>query len=98
MSETTEPIRRFLPPSGGDITLRSFGDVSFQVHSVLLSLVSPVFNEILDLESDEVDMYEDADTLSHFLQSLHPMQEPRPLRSSVEFDRCLQFARKYEIE
>ncbi|CAE6424613.1 unnamed protein product [Rhizoctonia solani] len=84
---------------GGDLTLRSTDNVDFSVHSLFLSVASPVFAELLGTENrDEVIRFsEKAKVLALMLGFIYP--RPTPTISSMELlNDALRVAEKYKID
>ncbi|KAL5634367.1 hypothetical protein ACGC1H_002433 [Rhizoctonia solani] len=84
---------------GGDITLRSTDGVDFSVHSVLLSLASPVFSDLLQTGNNReaIRFSEQAKVLALMLKFIYP--RPAPIISSLDlFDNALRVANKYQLE
>ncbi|KAG8690060.1 hypothetical protein FRC11_014082 [Ceratobasidium sp. 423] len=84
---------------GGDLTLRSTDSVDFSVHSVLLSLASPVFSELLGAENREevIRFSENAEILALMLKFIYP--RPTPVVSSMGLlNDALRVANKYQLD
>ncbi|EUC62791.1 BTB/POZ domain protein [Rhizoctonia solani AG-3 Rhs1AP] len=84
---------------GGDMTLRSTDGFDFSVHSVLLSLASPVFSDLLltGNKREAICFSEKAKVLALMLKFIYP--RPAPIISSVDlFDNALRVANKYQLE
>ncbi|KAH7325324.1 hypothetical protein B0J17DRAFT_633043 [Rhizoctonia solani] len=83
---------------GGDITLRSTDGIDFSVHSLLLSLASPVFSELLRTDRDEViEFSEDVEILALVLNFIYP--KPTPTITSISLlNDAFRAANKYRLD
>ncbi|CAE7229446.1 unnamed protein product [Rhizoctonia solani] len=63
---------------GGDLTLRSTDGIEFNVHSILLSLASPVFSELLQMggKNQVIQFSENAEALALMLKFVYPTSTP----------------------
>ncbi|KAH7325323.1 hypothetical protein B0J17DRAFT_723092 [Rhizoctonia solani] len=83
---------------GGDLTLRSTDGIDFSVHSIILSLASPVFSDLLATEnrSEIVQFSEEAEVLALVLKFIYP--KPTPMISSMDlFNDAMRVANKYQL-
>ncbi|CEL56008.1 hypothetical protein RSOLAG1IB_02022 [Rhizoctonia solani AG-1 IB] len=84
--------------SGGDLTIRSSDGVEFNVHSLMLSLASPIFSDQLSRSNraEAIQIPETAEILSLVLKFIYPL--PTPVIPSLEllFD-AMRVADKYEL-
>ncbi|KAG9084466.1 hypothetical protein FRC06_004074 [Ceratobasidium sp. 370] len=85
--------------SGGDITLRSLDGVDFRVHSVVLSLASPVIADMFHLGAQQavVNIGETSEMLSFLLNFIYPRLPP-PVPSFEVLEKGLHLADKYHLE
>ncbi|KDN40281.1 hypothetical protein RSAG8_08191, partial [Rhizoctonia solani AG-8 WAC10335] len=84
---------------GGDLTLRSTDGVEFSVHSILLSLASPVFSQLIRAwdKQEVIQSPERSEILALILKSIYPT--PTPIISSVGLlSDVLWVANKYQLE
>lgn len=84
---------------GGDFTLRSQDSVDFIVHSIILSLASPVFKDLMSMGTGErlVSLSEDARTIRLMLDCLYS-QKVSPINNYDRLVQALEVARKYELD
>ncbi|CAE6465421.1 unnamed protein product [Rhizoctonia solani] len=84
---------------GGDLTLRSTDGIEFNVHSVLLSLASPVFSEILQIgnQNQVIQFSENAQVLALMLKFVYPTSTP-PVSTIDLLNDGIRVANKYQIE
>ncbi|KAG8720315.1 hypothetical protein FRC08_000611 [Ceratobasidium sp. 394] len=91
----------FQTPPGGDFTLRSSDGVEFRVHSMILSMVSSVFQDMLVVGSagtdNVIDLTEDAQTISFVLCFVHPTRNAPDIPNVAVLHACLEVARKYDL-
>ncbi|CAE6414186.1 unnamed protein product [Rhizoctonia solani] len=83
---------------GGDLTISSSDRVDFNVHSVLLSLASPTFADLLKSTNlnETVRFSERAELLALVLQFIYPL--PSPVISSHQLlNDALRVADKYQL-
>jgi hypothetical protein len=87
--------------SGGDLTLRSSDSVDFSVHSVILSLVSPVFSDMFTVgtrtEPDVVTVGETSEVLSLMLNFIYH-RGPLSVTTFPLLNLALCVAEKYQLE
>ncbi|CAE6472109.1 unnamed protein product [Rhizoctonia solani] len=83
---------------GGDLTLRSTDGVDFNVHSILLSLASPVFSEILQIGNNNqvIQFGENAEVLALMLKFVYPTSTPTVSTMNLLNDG-MRVAGKYQI-
>ncbi|KAG8710265.1 hypothetical protein FRC11_004695 [Ceratobasidium sp. 423] len=84
---------------GGDLILRSTDGLDFNVHSVLLSLASPVFSELLQIENrnEVIRFSENAEVLSLTLRFIYP--RPTPIILSTDLlNHAMRVADKYQLD
>ncbi|QRV78185.1 The BTB (BR-C, ttk and bab)/POZ (Pox virus and Zinc finger) domain [Ceratobasidium sp. AG-Ba] len=81
------------------MTLRSLDGVHFQVHSVVLSIASPILADMFKLSSGKsvVDFAESSDALNFLLNFIYP-RVPPPIPSFEVLEKGLHLASKYELE
>lgn len=98
-SDTQRPLNEGFT-EGGDITLRSSGNVDFSVHSILLSLASPVFSSMITVNGTRqnlVTVPETPEMVALILKFIYP--QPPPVISSFEqLENALGVAEKYRLE
>ncbi|KAF8596542.1 hypothetical protein BDV93DRAFT_480150 [Ceratobasidium sp. AG-I] len=84
---------------GGDTILRSLDGVDFHVHSVILSLASPVLADMFNLTTrrDIVTVGETAEVLALMLSFIYP-GSPRPVSSFETLRVGIHAADKYQLE
>ncbi|KAL5634368.1 hypothetical protein ACGC1H_002434 [Rhizoctonia solani] len=83
---------------GGDLTIRSSDGIDFNVHSVLLSLASPTFTDLLKSTNldETVRFSERAELLALVLKFIYPV--PSPVISSHKLlSDALRVADKYQL-
>ncbi|KAG9084465.1 hypothetical protein FRC06_004073 [Ceratobasidium sp. 370] len=85
--------------SGGDVVLRSLDDVEFSVHSVVLSLASPVLEHMFSSATKQavINFAESSEMLSFMLKSIYP-RSPPPIPSFEILEQGLHLADKYQLE
>ncbi|KDN40284.1 hypothetical protein RSAG8_08194, partial [Rhizoctonia solani AG-8 WAC10335] len=84
---------------GGDLTLRSTDGIEFSVHSLFLSVASPVFSNLLrtDSKSEVIQFTEKAEVLALMLKFIYP--KPTPIVPSVDLlNNGMRVANKYQLE
>ncbi|KAG9124977.1 hypothetical protein FRC07_009499 [Ceratobasidium sp. 392] len=93
-SSTNEGFR-----TGGDVTLRSLDGVEFSVHSLFLSVASPVLAHMFCAGKKEavVDVAETSEMLSFMLKFIYPFPPP-PIASLELLGKGLHVADKYGLE
>lgn len=84
---------------GGDLILRSLDGVEFHVHSVILSLASPVLADMFRIgtQNDTVSVAETAEVLALMLSFIYP-RSPRPVSSFEMLRLGMHVADKYQLE
>ncbi|KAG9119384.1 hypothetical protein FRC07_005606 [Ceratobasidium sp. 392] len=89
----------FLPPAGGDVSLKSCDGTIFIVHSLLLRLASQVFSDMFAsaTSADVVELAEDAETISLMLAFIYPVMQPS-LNTVAILEKAMLVAHKYEID
>lgn len=98
---------RFSRPDG-DVILRTCDMVDFQVHKVILSEASPIFQTLFSLPQPqhaqnndgrlpEVPVQEDSQTFDYLLRLCYPIKDP-VITSIDEIEKVLAAAQKYEVE
>ncbi|KAG8695149.1 hypothetical protein FRC09_009363 [Ceratobasidium sp. 395] len=89
----------FQPPPGGNVTLKSSDGATFVAHSLLLSLASNVFSDMLtsNTTADVVELAEDAETVSFMLACIYPATQP-PLDTVPFLEKAMLLSHKYDIE
>ncbi|KAG9122224.1 hypothetical protein FRC07_001493 [Ceratobasidium sp. 392] len=89
----------FLPPAGGDVSLKSCDGTVFIVHSLLPRLASKVFSDMFAsaTSADVVELAEDAETISLMLAFIYPVMQP-PLDTVAILEKAMLVAHKYEID
>ncbi|KAG8687668.1 hypothetical protein FRC09_013356 [Ceratobasidium sp. 395] len=85
--------------SGGDLTLRSVDGIDFSVHSVVLSLASPVLADMFHIGTGQttVDVAENSEMLGLMLSFIYP----RPAPEITSFDvlgQAMHIADKYQLD
>ncbi|KAG8690061.1 hypothetical protein FRC11_014083 [Ceratobasidium sp. 423] len=83
---------------GGDLTIRSADDVNFSVHSLFLSVASPVFSDLLKTknQNESIRFSEKSEVLALILQFIYPL--PSPIIPSLElFNATMRVADKYQL-
>ncbi|KAG9110204.1 hypothetical protein FRC07_008221, partial [Ceratobasidium sp. 392] len=91
----------FDPPSGGDISLRSKDGSVFCVHSVILGLVSSVFSDMFSIgksSGEVIELDDDSESISLMLAFIYPSGIWPTIKSIDILEKCLEIARKYNIE
>jgi hypothetical protein len=87
--------------TGGDLILRSSDDVDFSVHSSILSIVSPVFSDMLTVgtgtSSDVVTVGDSAEALSLMLNFIYH-RGPLSITTFKLLDIAFHIADKYELK
>ncbi|KAG9088153.1 hypothetical protein FRC07_012649, partial [Ceratobasidium sp. 392] len=85
--------------TGGDVTLRSLDGVEFNVHSVILSLASPVLSHMFYSAKKEatIDVAETSEMLAFMLRFIYPCLAP-PVSSFEMLGQGLHLADKYQLE
>lgn len=84
---------------GGDLILQSTDGIDFSVHSILLSLASPVFSELLKSgnQTETIKFSENAEELALMLGFVYP--KPTPIVSSMDsLNDAMRVANKYQLE
>ncbi|KEP48236.1 BTB/POZ domain protein [Rhizoctonia solani 123E] len=84
---------------GGDLTLRSTDGIQFSVHSILLSLASPVLSELFQNgnKNQVIQFSENAEVLALMLKFVYPTSTPAVSTMSLLNDG-IRVANKYQIE
>ncbi|KAG9084467.1 hypothetical protein FRC06_004075, partial [Ceratobasidium sp. 370] len=84
---------------GGDLTLRSLDGVDFSVHSIVLSIASPVLADMLCIGTQEttVDVAESSEMLSLMLNFIYPRPPPQILSFDI-LGKAFHVADKYQLE
>lgn len=91
---------------GGDLIIRSCDNVDFSVHSVLLSLASPVFSDMLKVGStgstnpsrqDPVPLGETAEMVALMLNFIYPLPPP-PISSFDQLNQAFDIVDKYQLK
>ncbi|KAG8791989.1 hypothetical protein FRC17_008665, partial [Serendipita sp. 399] len=91
------------PQGNGDFSLISSDGVVFTISRFLLSHVSPVFEDMLDLgtasssQAAELQVTEDSETLDQLLRFFDPLKDPAPITLDT-IEKFLEAARKYQVE
>ncbi|CCO31662.1 hypothetical protein RSOLAG1IB_03253 [Rhizoctonia solani AG-1 IB] len=88
----------FVPPSGGDLILRSRDDTDFLVHSTTLEFTSPVFGDMIaswDTETT-IALPETASEVSCLLRFIYPNRLPLTTGSDA-IPGCLEIVQKYKV-
>ncbi|KAF8596543.1 hypothetical protein BDV93DRAFT_413564, partial [Ceratobasidium sp. AG-I] len=82
-----------------DIVLRSLDEVEFHVHSVILSLASPVLADMFNLSTrrDVVTVGETAEVLALMLSFIYP-RSPPPVSSFEVLQAGMHVADKYQLD
>ncbi|KAG9124978.1 hypothetical protein FRC07_009500 [Ceratobasidium sp. 392] len=85
--------------SGGDLTLRSLDGVEFSIHSVILSLASPVLAHMFNtgIHQKIIDVAETSEMLAFMLHSIYP-RSPPPVLSLEILGKGLHLANKYQLK
>ncbi|KAG8690062.1 hypothetical protein FRC11_014084 [Ceratobasidium sp. 423] len=84
---------------GGDLAIQSTDGVNFSVHSILLSLASPVFSELLKTGNrDEIIRFsENSEVLALMLNFIYP--RPTPTIPTMDLlNHAMRVANKYQLE
>lgn len=82
------------------MTLRSSNGVTFCVHSILMSLASSVFKDMLSVgaKSDEIiELADEAKHISLMLEYIYPTKTPT-ITSLAIFEQALRIAQKYDVK
>ncbi|KAG8908619.1 hypothetical protein FRB99_004907 [Tulasnella sp. 403] len=95
----------FSNDSTGDCILRSSDGVHFKTHRLILSLASPVFNDMfgipqgdrVECEIPVIDLTESSDTVLAMLQLFYPSTSPQIKSCKLAFD-LINAADKYMLE
>jgi hypothetical protein len=88
----------FVPPSGGDLILRSRDDTDFLVHSTILEFTSPVFGDMIaswDTETT-IALPETASEVSCLLRFIYPNRLPLTTGSDA-IPGSLEIVQKYKV-
>ncbi|KAG9094245.1 hypothetical protein FS749_012831 [Ceratobasidium sp. UAMH 11750] len=85
--------------SGGDLTLRSLDGVDFSVHSIVLSIASPVLADMfcIGTQKTTVDVAESSEMLSLMLNFIYPRPPPQ-ISSFDTLETAIHIADKYQLE
>ncbi|KAG8683663.1 hypothetical protein FRC08_014152, partial [Ceratobasidium sp. 394] len=85
--------------TGGDLILRSLDGLEFSVHTMVLSLASPVLAHMFcsSAREDVVNVAETSDMLSLMLRSIYP-RTPPPIPSFEVLEQGLHLADKYQLD
>lgn len=101
VSDTKEPENKFNEgfTEGGDLILRSIDSVDFHVHSVVLSLASPVLANMFGIgtQRDVVTVGETAEVLALMLSFIYP-RASRPVSSFAVLEKGMHVADKYQLD
>ncbi|KAF9003676.1 hypothetical protein BDQ17DRAFT_1326051 [Cyathus striatus] len=96
----------FKDNSTSDITLVSSDKIHFHVHKIILSLASPLFNDMFTLpqpspsspsSSPTIQLTETSSTITSFLRLVYPIPDPE-LVDLVDIIPILEAATKYQLE
>ncbi|KAL5634372.1 hypothetical protein ACGC1H_002438 [Rhizoctonia solani] len=86
---------------GGDLVLKSIDGSSFSVHSVILSVASPVFADMFEIGTrgpgEVVELAETSEMLDLMLRFIYPKESPS-ISSFDMLERAMHIAEKYELE
>lgn len=84
---------------GGDLVLRTLDKIDFHVHSVILSLASPVLANMIDVgtKRDVVTVGETAEVLALMLSFIYP-RTSRPVPSFQVLQSGMHVADKYQLD
>ncbi|KAG8690461.1 hypothetical protein FRC11_011448 [Ceratobasidium sp. 423] len=86
---------------GGDLILKSIDGQTFNVHSVILSVASPVFADMFEIGSrnpgETVELAETGEMLDLMLRFIYPKESPT-ISSFEMLNKAMHVARKYELE
>ncbi|KAG8690460.1 hypothetical protein FRC11_011447 [Ceratobasidium sp. 423] len=86
---------------GGDLILKCIDGKAFEVHSVILSIASPVFADMLEVGSlsagATVELAESSEMVDLMLKFIYPRQSPT-ITSFDTLHKALHIAEKYELE
>ncbi|KAF8596540.1 hypothetical protein BDV93DRAFT_563169 [Ceratobasidium sp. AG-I] len=104
-SESTSSLRKMSPAfnegfvAGGDLILRSLDEIDFHVHSIVLSLASPVFSNMFAIgtQRDVVAVGESAEVLALMLSFVYP-RPPRAVTSFKLLKEGIHVADKYQLD
>ncbi|KAG8749287.1 hypothetical protein FRC11_011467 [Ceratobasidium sp. 423] len=86
---------------GGDLTLQSADGIKFHVHSAVLSVASPVFEDMFLVGRDQpgqiITMGETSDMLGLMLRFIYPKRSP-VISSFETLEKAFHLADKYQLE
>ncbi|KAF8681127.1 BTB/POZ domain [Rhizoctonia solani] len=88
----------FVPPSGGDIILRSRDGTNFLVHSTILKFTSPVFEDMISSRTttNTIELPETANEISYLLRFIYPNKLPLTIGPGM-IPSCLAAVQKYRV-
>ncbi|QRW00828.1 The BTB (BR-C, ttk and bab)/POZ (Pox virus and Zinc finger) domain [Ceratobasidium sp. AG-Ba] len=98
-TETPQAITfSYQPPPGGDITLKSADGIVFIAHSLLLTMASSVFANMISTANlgDTVELSDDAVSISLMLRFIYPPTFMDDLHRDL-LEKSLAIAQKYDI-
>ncbi|KAG8690063.1 hypothetical protein FRC11_014085 [Ceratobasidium sp. 423] len=84
---------------GGDLTIQSTDGINFSVHSLFLSVASPVFSGLLKAthQNEIVRFSERAELLALVLKFIYPL--PSPIIPSIDLlNEAMRVANKYQLD
>ncbi|KAG8690459.1 hypothetical protein FRC11_011446 [Ceratobasidium sp. 423] len=86
---------------GGDLILQSIDGSRFSVHSIILSVASPVFANMFEVASrgsgEVVELAETGEMIDLMLRFIYPKESPT-ISSFDMLDKAMHVANKYELE
>ncbi|KAF8708991.1 Broad-Complex, Tramtrack and Bric a brac, partial [Rhizoctonia solani] len=88
----------FVPPSGGDLILRSRDGTNFLVHSTILKFTSPVFEDMIVSRTtmNTIELPETANEISYLLRFIYPNKLPLMIGPDM-IASCLAVVQKYSV-
>ncbi|KAF8708989.1 Broad-Complex, Tramtrack and Bric a brac, partial [Rhizoctonia solani] len=88
----------FVPPSGGDLILRSRDGTNFLVHSTILKFTSPVFEDMIVSRTtmNTIELPETANEISYLLRFIYPNKLPLTIGPGM-IPSCLAVVQKYSV-